>query len=57
MRRRHMSWLATRPRIGIGQRLVIQDAVAWLVFEAFVERLLCLACGPVEHDPRHLQAV
>ena len=38
-----MSWLATQLMIGIGQRLVIQDAVEWLVFEAFVERLLVLS--------------
>jgi hypothetical protein len=33
-----VSWLATQRTIGIGQRLVIQDAVERLVFEAFVER-------------------
>jgi hypothetical protein len=33
-----VSWLATQPTIGIGQRLVIQDALERLVFEAFVER-------------------
>ena len=45
-RRRHISWLATQPAIGIGQRLVIQDAVEWLVFEAFVERMLVLSLRP-----------
>jgi hypothetical protein len=32
--------------IGIGQRLLIQDAVAWLVFEAVVERFLVLSLRP-----------
>ena len=45
-RRRHISWLATRPKIGIGQRLATQDAVKWLVFEAFVERMLVLGLRP-----------
>jgi hypothetical protein len=45
-RRRHISWLATQPTIGIDQRLVIQDAVEWLMFEAFVERLLVLRLRP-----------
>ena len=45
-RRRHISWLATRPTIGIGQPLVVQDAVEWLVFEAFVERLFVLSLQP-----------
>jgi hypothetical protein len=41
-----MSWLAMQPTIGIGQRLAIQDAVEWQVFEAFVERLLVLSLRP-----------
>jgi len=41
-----MSWLATQLMIGIGQRLVIQDPVEWLVFEAFVERVLVLSLRP-----------
>jgi hypothetical protein len=45
-RRRHTSWLVTQPTIGIGQRLVIQDAVEWLVFEAFLERSLVLSLRP-----------
>jgi hypothetical protein len=45
-RRRHISWLAAQPTIGIGHRLVIQDAEEWLLFEAFVERLLVLSLRP-----------
>ena len=41
-----MLWLATQPTIGIGQHLVIQDAVEWLVFEAFVQCLLVLSLRP-----------
>jgi hypothetical protein len=41
-----MSRLAMQPTIRLGQRLVFQDAVEWLVFEAFVERLLVLSRRP-----------
>jgi hypothetical protein len=42
----HICWLATQPRIGIGQHLVVQDAEEWLVFEAFVECMLVLSLRP-----------
>jgi hypothetical protein len=41
-----MSRPATQPTVGIGQCLIFQDVEEWLVFEAFVERMLVLSLRP-----------
>lgn len=44
--RPHVSWLATLAPAGIGERLLVADAVDRAAFDAFVERLLVPSARP-----------